>query len=79
MLSRQILACLSLLILLPLSAEVFPPASLAGGNYLVLKAVDDHAVLDFKTFGRSLPEGTEKFSAEAWNIRPHCPTTRTRY
>ena len=47
MIYRQILACLSLFILLPLSAKAFPPASPAGGNYLVLDGVDDHAVLDF--------------------------------
>ena len=65
MIYRQILACL-LLILLPLSAKAFPPASPAGGNYLVLDGVDDHAVLDFKTFGRLLPKGTEEFTVEAW-------------
>ena len=65
MIYRQILACL-LLILLPLSAKGFPPASPAGGNYLVLDGDDDHAVLDFKTFGRPLPKGTEEFTVEAW-------------
>ena len=65
MIYRQILACL-LLILLPLSAKAFPPASPAGGNYLVLDGDDDHAVLDFKTFGRPLPNGTEEFTVEAW-------------
>ena len=65
MIYRQILACL-LLILLPLSAKAFPPASPAGGNYLVLDGDDDHAVLDFKTFGRPLPKGTEEFTVEAW-------------
>ena len=49
MICRQILVCL-LLILLPLSAKAFPPASPAGGNYLVLDGVNDHAVLDFETF-----------------------------
>ena len=71
MIYRQILACL-LLILLPLSAKAFPPASPAGGNYLVLDGVDDHAVLDFKTFGRLLPNGTEEFTVEAW-IYPTTP------
>jgi hypothetical protein len=73
MIYRQILACL-LLILLPLSAKAFPPASPAGGNYLVLDGVDDHAVLDFETFGRPLPKGTEEFTVEAW-IYPTTPPT----
>ncbi len=71
MIYRQILACL-LLILLPLSAKAFPPASPAGGNYLVLDGDDDHAVLDFKTFGRLLPNGTEEFTVEAW-VYPTTP------
>ena len=65
MIHRQILTCL-LLILIPLSAKAFPPASPAGGNYLALDGVDDHAVLDFETFGRLLPKGTEEFTVEAW-------------
>ena len=65
MIYRQIFACL-LLILIPLSAKAFPPASPAGGNYLTLDGVDDHAVLDFQTFGRLLPKGTEEFTVEAW-------------
>ena len=65
MIYRQILACL-LLISLPLSAKAFPPASPAGGNYLVLDGDDDHAVLDFKTFDWLLPKGTEEFTVEAW-------------
>ena len=69
---RQILACLSLLILLPLSAKAFPSASPAGGNYLVLDGVDDHAVLDFNTFGRPLPNGTDEFTVEAW-VYPTTP------
>jgi hypothetical protein len=73
MIYRQILACL-LLILLPLSAKAFPPASPAGGNYLVLDGDDDHAVLDFETFGRPLPKGTEEFTVEAW-IYPTTPPT----
>ena len=72
MIYRQILACLSLFILLPLSAKGFPPASPAGGNYLTLDGVDDYAVLDFETFGRLLPKGTEKFTVEAW-IYPTTP------
>ena len=63
---RQILTCLFLLTLLPLSVKAFPPVSPAGGNYLVLDGDDDHAVLDFKTFGRPLPNGTEEFTVEAW-------------
>ena len=72
MIYRQILACLFLLTLIPLSAKAFPPASPAGGNYLALDGVDDHAVLDFKTFGRLLPKGTEEFTVEAW-IYPTTP------
>ena len=67
-----ILACLFLLTLIPLSAKAFPPASPAGGNYLVLDGVDDHAVLDFETFGYLLPDGTEEFTFEAW-IYPTTP------
>ena len=73
MICRQILACL-LLILIPLSTKAFPPASPAGGNYLVLDGDDDHAVLDFETFGRPLPKGTEEFTVEAW-IYPTTPPT----
>jgi len=57
---------------MPLSVKALPPASPAGGNYLVLDGVDDYAVLDFKTFGRLLPEGTEEFTVEAW-IYPTTP------
>ena len=71
MIHRQILVCL-LLILLPLSAKAFPPASPAGGNYLVLDGDDDYAVLDFETFGIPLPNGTEEFTFEAW-IYPTTP------
>ena len=63
---RHILTCLFLLALIPLSAKAFPPASPAGGNYLVLDGVDDYAVLDFKTFGILLPKGTDEFTVEAW-------------
>ena len=59
-------ACLFLLALIPLSAKAFPPASPAGGNYLILDGVDDYAVLDFKTFGVLLPKGTDEFTVEAW-------------
>ena len=63
---RHILTCLFLLAIIPLSAKAFPPASPAGGNYLVLDGVDDSAVLDFKTFGILLPKGTDEFTVEAW-------------
>ena len=71
MIYRQILVCF-LLILIPLSAKAFPPASPAGGNYLVLDGEDDYAVLDFETFGRLLPNGTEEFTVEAW-VYPTTP------
>ncbi len=67
---RKILTRLFLLPLIPLSAKAFPPASPVGGNYLVLDGVDDHAVLDFETFGMLLPEGADEFTIEAWI----CPT-----
>ena len=68
---RYILICLFLLTLIPLSAKAFPPASPAGGNYLVLDGVDDYAVLDFKTYGVLLPKGTEAFTVEAWVYPTH--------
>ncbi|MCE2415718.1 hypothetical protein J4G07_17165 [Candidatus Poribacteria bacterium] len=71
MIYRHLPICL-LLILIPLSAKAFPPASPAGGNYLVLDGDDDYAVLDFKTFGRLLPNGTEEFTIEAW-VYPTTP------
>ena len=69
---RQILTCLFILALMPLSAKAFPPPSPAGGNYLVLDGVDDHAVLDFETFGYLLPDGTDELTFEAW-IYPTTP------
>ena len=69
---RQILACLFVLTFIPLSAKALPPPSPAGGNYLVLDGVDDHAVLDFETFGYLLPDGTDEFTFEAW-IYPTAP------
>lgn len=69
---RLIFACLSLLLFIPLSAKAFPPASPAGGNYLVLDGGDDHAVLYFQTFDRLLPNGTKKFTFEMW-IYPTTP------
>ena len=61
MIYRHILTCLILLALIPLSAKAFPPASPAGGNYLVLDGVDDYAVLDFKTHGVLFPKDTDEF------------------
>ena len=78
MIHRPILACLSLLILLPLSAKAFPPASPAGGNYLVLDGVDDYAVLDFKTFGVLFPKDTNEFTLEAW-VYPTTPPDENIY
>ena len=69
---RQILTCLFLLTFIPLSAKAFPPASPAGGNYLVLDGVDDYAVLDFETFRYLLPDGTDALTFEAW-IYPTAP------
>ena len=78
MIHRHILICLFLLTIIPLSAKAFPPASPAGGNYLVLDGVDDYAVLDFKTHGVFLPKGTEEFTVEAW-IYPTTPPTGNVY
>ena len=61
-----IFTCLFLLVLIPLSTESIPPPSPAGGNYLVLDGVEDHAILDFETFGLLLPKGTDEFTFEAW-------------
>ncbi len=66
MIYRHIFTYLFLITLIPLSANAFPPASPAGGNYLVLDGVDDYAVLNFETFGILLPEGTDEFTVEAW-------------
>ena len=70
--NQSIFGCLFLLTLIPLSAKALPPPSPAGGNYLVLDGVDDYAVLDFETFGRPLPNGTEEFTFEAW-VYPTTP------
>ncbi len=72
MIYRQILTCLILLALIPLSAKAFPPASPAGGNYLVLDGVDDYAVLDFKTHGVLFPKDTDEFTVEMW-VYPTTP------
>ena len=69
---RHILTYLFILALMPPSANAFPPASPAGGNYLVLDGIDDYAVLDFKTFGILLPKGTDEFTVEAW-VYPTTP------
>ena len=52
--------------------ESISTASPAGGNYLVLDGDDDHAVLDFETFGYFLPDGTDEFTFEAW-VYPTTP------
>ena len=62
----SILACLFLVVFIPMRAEAIPPPSPAGGNYLALDGVDDHAILDFETFGLLLPKGRNKFTFEAW-------------
>ena len=64
--NQSIFAFLFLLVFIPLSAEAVPPPSPAGGNYLVLDGVDDHAILDFETFGLLMPKGTDEFTFEAW-------------
>ena len=51
---------------MPMRAETIPPPSPAGGNYLALDGVDDHAILDFETFGLLLPKGTDEWTFEAW-------------
>ena len=61
-----IFTCLFLLVLIPLSAAAVPPLSPAGGNYLALDGVDDHAILDFETFGLLMPKDTDEFTFEAW-------------
>ena len=67
-----IFACVFLLVLIPMRAEAVPPPSPAGGNYLVLDGVDDHAILDFETFGLLMPKGTDEWTFEAW-IYPTTP------
>ena len=75
---RPILTCLFMLAFIPLSAKAFPPASPAGGNYLVLDGVDDYAVLDFKTHGVLFPKDTEKFTVEMW-VYPTTPPAGNVY
>ena len=62
----SIFDCLFLLVLISMRAESLPPPSPAGGNYLVLDGVDDHAILDFETFGILLPKGADEYTFEAW-------------
>ena len=62
----SIFACLFLFVFMPMRAEAIPPPSPAGGNYLVLDGVDDHAILDFETFGLLMPKDTDEFTFEAW-------------
>ena len=64
--NMPIFAWLFLLLFIPMHAKALPPPSPAGGNYLALDGVDDHAVLDFETFGLLLPKGTDEFTFEAW-------------
>ena len=70
-----IFAYLFLLVLIPMRAAAMPPPSPAGGNYLALDAVDDHAILDFETFGLLLPKGADEFTFEAW-IYPTTPPNK---
>ena len=72
MIHRQILACLSLLILIPLSAKAFPPASPAGGNYLVLRRSGRLCGFRLKAFGVLFPKDTDEFTVEAW-VYPTTP------
>ncbi|MCG9130159.1 hypothetical protein J5I95_00610 [Candidatus Poribacteria bacterium] len=62
----SIFACFFLLVFISMRAEAMPPPSPAGGNYLALDGVDDHAILDFETFGLLLPKGADEYTFEAW-------------
>ena len=64
--NQSIFTCLSLFVLIPLSAAAVPPPSPAGGNYLALDGVDDHAILDFETFGLLIPKDEDEWTFEAW-------------
>ena len=70
-----IFTCLFLFVFIPLSAESVPPLSPAGGNYLVLDGVDDHAILDFETFGLLIPKDTDEWTFEAW-VYPTTPPNK---
>lgn len=73
----SIFAYLFLIALIPVRTEAMPPPSPAGGNYLALDGVDDHAILDFETFGIPLPKGTDEFTFEAWIYLTTPPDTDT--
>ena len=70
-----IFTCLFLLVFIPMRAEAVPPPSPAGGNYLVLDGENDHAILDFETFGLLLPKDTDEFTFEAWVYPIPLPNT----
>ena len=62
----SIFTCLFLFVLMPMRAEAAPPPSPAGGNYLALDGVDDHAILDFEIFDFLIPKDTDEWTFEAW-------------
>ncbi|MDE0468582.1 MAG: hypothetical protein OYL97_16145 [Candidatus Poribacteria bacterium] len=64
--NQSIFTCLFLFVLISLNAAAVPPPSPAGGNYLALDGVNDHAILDFETFGFLMPKGTDEWTFEAW-------------
>ena len=68
----SIFTSLFLIVFMPMRAEAMPPPSPAGGNYLALDGVDDHAFLNFETFGFLLPKDTNEFTFEAW-VYPTTP------
>ena len=71
----SIFTCLFLLVFMPMRAEAMPPPSPAGGNYLVLDGENDHAILDFETFGLLLPKDIDEFTFEAWVYPITLPNT----
>ncbi|RKU20060.1 hypothetical protein C6503_06685 [Candidatus Poribacteria bacterium] len=73
--NQSIFTCLFLLVLISLRAEAMPPPSPAGGNYLVLDGVDDHAILDFEIFGLLIPKDADEFTFEAWVYPTTLPNT----